>query len=1027
MSNATQHPARALRALVGATMLAAVSFGSAAAAGRKVAVSMPKEGIVVDGDLSDWDLASPVVLSKDTCRMRNGAVRGAGDLKALLYANFSRETFYVAVRVTDDERSGPLSGQAMWANDGVELWFDFSLDSDTSDMTRQEDDYQIALCYTSGAKDNPPRPGLWIYRNGRREQILLTERHASRKTSDGYILEMGIPHHALTGLAGRPGEVIGFDVSLVDRDTKKGTFTRLLWSSPREGNPRRFGFLTLGKVAPTALDAIVRKSEKIRSRKPQVSPKKAVKIDRRKYKGPPKILGVAAGAEKVGRYEKFELTFDALVEYQDPFDFEDVSIRARFVAPSGRAVTVDGFYYQGFRAYLSGEGSDNLTPRGEPTWKVRFAPTEPGRYTYAVTLRDKAGRTARARPGAFTAVESDSPGFLRVSRTDPHYMEFDSGKPFYGTGYACHMWKPTSVDVLLHKHYLSQLAAFGGNYMSVNFETGTDSPFSLTNARTGLKTFSMRNAFKVDYLLAAAQKRGVYILPCMVQTATAKTSFWSNSRYNVKRGGPCKAPEEFFTHPEARGHIRRRLRYTVARWGYSQNILGWELFNEVNYTAGFQMNIDSVRAWHKETAAYLKTIDPNRHLVSTSFGSGDNVEDDVIWRMPEIDFTITHEYGGGAAGVRSRLWRKWNFGKPHLGGEFGNGYPAVNKAADYDREGIFLHNGIWTCAMAGSAGNILFWWNTRYWDTADVAYHFRPFTKFIEGVRWTTAGFKPIELRPMKGAGKPGYADFIIGTPVSWGRPGPRKYAVARGEMWAVLREIDKSITDPRLVEAVHTFRTSSVAGTRFGAVHRAFRKDLVLVITAGQDTQIEIGLKAVAKAGTALEVRLNGKVVQSPALADTDGRDDPDADELKRTLTVKLPAGTNTLVLRNTGPGWVQLGGMVLRRFSRSDAFGQAVVFGLHGRSLSLLWFHNRRNTSMRHLEGRHTLTPVADVTAVLPDMADGPWAIEWWDTYRGKIFKRETLTASGRKLTLRPPPFRKDIACKIRRMPAGGRPKGR
>ncbi len=40
--------------------------------------------------------------------------------------------------------------------------------------------------------------------------------------------------------------------------------------------------------------------------------------------------------------------------------------------------------------------------------------------------------------------------------------------------------------------------------------------------------------------------------------------------------------ERHFTDPQARKYQQRIFRYIVARWGYSPNILSWELFNEID-------------------------------------------------------------------------------------------------------------------------------------------------------------------------------------------------------------------------------------------------------------------------------------------------------------------------------------------------------------------------------------------------------------------------------------------------------------
>ena len=48
--------------------------------------------------------------------------------------------------------------------------------------------------------------------------------------------------------------------------------------------------------------------------------------------------------------------------------WEDVAVLAVFTSPSGKAITVKGFYHS------------------QDTWKIRFAPSELGSYTYHATI-----------------------------------------------------------------------------------------------------------------------------------------------------------------------------------------------------------------------------------------------------------------------------------------------------------------------------------------------------------------------------------------------------------------------------------------------------------------------------------------------------------------------------------------------------------------------------------------------------------------------------------------------------------------
>lgn len=42
-------------------------------------------------------------------------------------------------------------------------------------------------------------------------------------------------------------------------------------------------------------------------------------------------------------------------------------------------------------------------------------------------------------------------------------------------------------------------------------------------------------------------------------------------------------------------------------------------------------------------AQYVRSIDVNEHMMTTSFSRSDG--DDNVYQLPDIDFTMTHNYG----------------------------------------------------------------------------------------------------------------------------------------------------------------------------------------------------------------------------------------------------------------------------------------------------------------------------------------------------------------------------------------------
>ncbi|MBM4027253.1 MAG: DUF5060 domain-containing protein, partial [Planctomycetes bacterium] len=97
--------------------------------------------------------------------------------------------------------------------------------------------------------------------------------------------------------------------------------------------------------------------------------------------GPCRINSIQAVSASVGLYEKLELRIDLDADFRNPFDPEEIDLRAVFTAPSGKKWRIWGFYNPSSWAAL---------------WMVRFAPTETGTWRYVVAVTTSAGTTKSA-------------------------------------------------------------------------------------------------------------------------------------------------------------------------------------------------------------------------------------------------------------------------------------------------------------------------------------------------------------------------------------------------------------------------------------------------------------------------------------------------------------------------------------------------------------------------------------------------------------------------------------------------------
>ena len=218
-------------------------------------------------------------------------------------------------------------------------------------------------------------------------------------------------------------------------------------------------------------------------------------------------------------------------------------------------------------------------------------------------------------------------------------------------------------------------------------------------------------------------------------------NYWPRHPYNAVNGGPCANQDEFFTHVEARALYQKRLRYMVARWSAFPNVLAWEFFNEIDNVYKY-LKHEHVIDWHRDMGAYLRSIDPYRHLITSSFTGGSERPD--LFALPQMEFAQYHSYNEEhpaemTAQRTSKFWERYN--KPFFVSEYGTDWKGWKP--DTDPHLRALHQAIWSAAFTGAAGTGMTWW----WESIhsqDLYRHWSALAKFIEGTAIAAADMRPV-------------------------------------------------------------------------------------------------------------------------------------------------------------------------------------------------------------------------------------------------------------------------------------------
>jgi hypothetical protein len=689
------------------------------------------------------------------------------------------------------------------------------------------------------------------------------------------------------------------------------------------------------------------------------------------------------------------------------FDPDLIRLDATFTSPSGRSLTIPAFWYQDFSRSLT-NGVEVLTPAGTAQWRIRFTPTEPGNYTLWLDIHTN-GLAAGMPVGTHFTVPATAPrgqhGYVRVA-PDKRYFETSDGRSLHLVGEnVCWAAERGTFD---YDTWFGSMRNAGENFarlwlapwfMGLEHKPGT------------LNNYNLQGAWQLDYIFQQAEQDGIYVMLCfdhhgMYQVDnpgwSGSNNFWKTNAYNELNGGPCTKPNDFFTNAKARAIYQKRLRYLVARYGYSPQLLAWQFFNEIDNVYN-NLNGDDVVAWHREMGKWLHAHDPYGHLVTTSLTGGS--ERPEIWSLPELDFSIYHSYvepapGKGAAVVAQALVKR--YGKPAMIGEFGIDARTWNIAADPHLRGF--RQALWGGALGGSVGTAMSWW----WQDMD-ADNVYPLFAAMNGIlgtagwqegAWTPIEFvhsegPPVELAQLLPDGEPFNAQVALnGFRRRMQRKSPGEVAVA------------SRLAADRASE--------SLSGYLRGSKEANLQRSIKLNAFFGGNARLAFHVKSVAS-DAVMVVRVDGTEVLRTNFVGA-GAAPTRPQEINQDFAFDLPPGKRVIEIANdAGADWILLDSLRLEQvlpaeFAGGWKFGLEPV-GLRGAKKAVLYVCSPW-TVFPAAALRYNPPLLTGQSVKLADWPAGTFSAQWFDPCTGKVAGTTEGTTEGTILTLPLPAFRDDLA---------------
>jgi hypothetical protein len=637
-----------------------------------------------------------------------------------------------------------------------------------------------------------------------------------------------------------------------------------------------------------------------------------------------------------GTYSKIEASFNITSLATDPFDYTVTDVRVHVLQPDNSTVSLPAFF------------------DGGTTWRVRHTPTLAGTYTISsITLNGSTLSVSNLQPGSWiVAGPPTGAGFIRVDPSNPRRFITSNGRRFFPRGEDV-AWDVTDSQGIHNvTNVFWKMGAAHENWSRVWMDhwDGKNLDWPPYGPTLPLGQLNLTVAQKWDGIVAAAEQAGIHFQMTLQhhgQYSTMIDPNWAENPYDVTNdigstNGFMTNPVQFFTNATAISLTERKLRYAVARWGYSTSIMAWELFNEVENTDAAQFGQwGIIQQWHDLMAPFIRSQDVYQHLITTSSALTEPIWDDC-------DYYTHHDYPSdvisgleGAQDISSNQPVR-----PDFGSECGtNDVPKLGVNAP-----------LWAGLMNGQSGNENPWW----WDSMDAENDYIYFRATSDFVTLSGLGGQNVMNKS---------APLTTG-----GAIGPLMFAPSGG--WAT------EIQDIFTVGDTAPDGIASAPSFLQGDYHLSMTPNgYTFDVDYPQTGTFSVQVLQIASSGAGLEIFLDG-ILKTNISFPSYGSDT----STNFTASIPVAAGSHSINIFNPGLDWIVLGNITLNPYAPTLA-----AYAVGNSSFNATWVWNITNVF-----NTNASAAVAG-TVQVAGLGNGTYSATWWDTFAGVPISNTPFTVSS------------------------------
>lgn len=688
------------------------------------------------------------------------------------------------------------------------------------------------------------------------------------------------------------------------------------------------------------------------------------------------------------------------LSYSNPFDTSDIDVWVHIETPSGSRVAVPAFYFQNYTVKRLGPGEEIIVRVGRPYWLARFAPVEEGVHKFYVKAVDGRGSAVVSEIREFMVKGVAGRGFVRVD-SGKRLFVFDSGESMFMLGIDV-AWPPDRrSSISFYEQWFDKLNKSGIKVVRIGLV-----PWALTLEWSKLHYYSLDDAARIDEIVKLAEKYDIYIVFVFMWHGELADN-WGDNPYNAARGGPLQSPEEFWSNAVAISIFKDKVRYIIARWGYSTHILAWELINEADLTTNFFSARSAFVSWVKEISSYIKSVDPYNRIVTVNLA--DYNSEPRVWSVESIDIINVHRYGPEgfkdiALAIPSIVEGLWNtYRKPIIITEFGVdyrwiGYPGFKGTPywAYDKSGVGLHEGLWSSIFSLSPVSAMSWWWDTQIDSYNLWYHYKALYEFLKSVD------------PVRGGLGKARASLVI-TDVT---PSSITLYPLAGWVWvSPVRENRLVIRPDGAIEG----RVDLLSGFIYGTCHSQRTLNPVFTVMFIDRGRVVLHINSVGRGSAKLVIYVNGSLATQLDLPDKDGKSDGSANEYDMDVELWFEPGTYEIKIDSEACDWFTWDYIVFENAVYRAA--KVDLYALANSTFAMLWVRNKDYNWWNVVVLNKTLEPAEGVEVEIRGLQDGVYRVEFWDTCRGVVVKSMEVQVSNGVARVPVGSVEKDIAIKITR----------